>query len=64
MIQRQAAVVEKLADDGEIRAQVFQPHVLEHADGGDLVETLVDLAVILDADIDLARQTGAIEPER
>lgn len=58
MVHGDAAIGQQLVDAAEIARQVLAPDVLEHADAGDAVELAGQVAVVLDADLDLVLQAG------
>ena len=54
---------QQLAQVAEVLAEAPAPDVLEHADGADGVErAVVDVAVVLQPDVDLAGQPGVLHP--
>ena len=64
MIHRHAAVAQEVVDLGKVPTQVIEADVLEHADAGDLVESLCDIAVIQQADFTTCLQLGILDATR
>ena len=64
VIHRHAAVAQEVVDLAEVRTQVVQPDMLEHADAGDLVVGLGDVTIVLQADLAAILQTGCADAPR
>lgn len=60
VVHRDAVVGEQVVDAREIERQVLAPDVLEHPDARDAVELAVDLAVVLQPDLDPVFQPGGL----